>query len=315
MTVAWVIGSGGLLGSALCRALHARGTDLFFPSERFCWGDPQILASQFASAVEAFGMRPRTGDLWEIYWAAGVGTMSSQAAELKTETEALVTLLRLVEAQPQLARGNIILASSAGAIYAGSKDEVITEHSAPAPTTAYAQEKLIQEALIRSFAEANPDMTALIARISTLYGPGHSAGKKQGLLTHIARCILRNQPIQIYVPFDTIRDYITAKDAAAAMVAISRAMVGLSGTLIKIIASQEATTIAEIISIFKRLARRPPRIITSASRLSSLYSRRVEFKSVIPPHNSNIQKTSLLVGISQVFAAERKIYVQSPRNQ
>lgn len=43
---------------------------------------------------------------------------------------------------------------------------------------------------------------ALIARISMFYGPGQAKDKQQGLLAHIARCILRNQPIQIYVPYD-----------------------------------------------------------------------------------------------------------------
>ena len=43
MIRAWVIGSGGLLGSALCRALRSTGTELFFPSERFCWGNEHKL--------------------------------------------------------------------------------------------------------------------------------------------------------------------------------------------------------------------------------------------------------------------------------
>ena len=37
MTVAWVVGSGGLLGSALCRMLSRRDTTLFVPAERFRW--------------------------------------------------------------------------------------------------------------------------------------------------------------------------------------------------------------------------------------------------------------------------------------
>ncbi|MDP1678919.1 MAG: NAD-dependent epimerase/dehydratase family protein [Candidatus Nitrotoga sp.] len=312
MTIAWVIGSSGLLGSALCRALRRHGTELFSPTERLCWGSEHELSPQLAAAVQSFAAKVGTADRWEIYWAAGVGTMSSPASALVPETNALSVLLSFIESQPQLitARGALTLASSAGAIYAGYTDKIISENTPPAPTTAYAHEKLRQEDLLRSFVLASSRMSALIARISTLYGPGHSVGKQQGLIAHIARCILRNQPIQIYVPFDTIRDYITADDAAAAIVASLRAISERPGVFTKIIASEQPTTIAEIVSIFKRIARRVPRIVTSASRLSGLYSRRVQFRSIALPERERTPIKSLVVGISQLMAVERSAFVR-----
>jgi len=206
--------------------------------------------------------------------------------------------------------GAIALASSAGAIYAGSSDEVVTENTPPTPTTAYAREKLRQEDLIRSFTATNSRITALVARISTLYGPGQTAGRRQGLLAHIARSILCRQPIQIYVPYETIRDYIAADDAAAAMLATLRATCAKPRLLTKIIASEHPTTIAEIISIFMRIARRAPRIVTSASRLSNLYSRRIQFRSIVLPECEKTPTRSLIVGIAQLLAAERAAFVQ-----
>jgi UDP-glucose 4-epimerase len=207
--------------------------------------------------------------------------------------------------------GAIAFASSAGAIYAGTRDAIITEHTAPAPTTAYAREKLMQEGLLAAFALAHPRMTALNARISTIYGPGQATVKQQGLLTHIARCILRNQPIQIYVPYDTIRDYIAVDDAASA---ITRALFLANqqpGVCTKIIASEKPTTIAEIISVFKRIARRGPLIVTSASKLTSLYARRVQFRSVVLTDGARPMVTSLAVGIAQLMVAERAAFVRS----
>ena len=208
------------------------------------------------------------------------------------------------------APGAIAFASSAGAIYAGSSDEVVTENTPPTPTTAYAREKLRQEGLIHSFAGANSRISVLIARISTLYGPGQAAGRRQGLLAHIARSTLRNRPIQIYVPYDTIRDYIAADDAAVAMLAALRATSAKPRLVTKIIASERPTTIAEIISIFMRIARRAPRIVTSASRLSDLYSRRVQFRSIVLPECAKTPTRSLIVGISQLLAAERAAFVR-----
>jgi UDP-glucose 4-epimerase len=122
---------------------------------------------------------------------------------------------------------------------------------------------------------------------------------------------LRNQPIQIYVPLDTIRDYITAGDAAAAIIATMRAISEKSGVFTKIIASEQPTTIAEIISIYRRIARRTPKIVTSVSKLSSIYTRRIQFHSIAIPVNEQISRTSLLVGIAQVMAAEMSAFARS----
>jgi UDP-glucose 4-epimerase len=312
MTIAWVLGSGGLLGGALCRVLRTSGTELFFPAESFCWDDEPQIALQITVAVQEFASQVHPTDRWEIYWAAGVGTMSSSEAALAPETRALTLLLRLLESNPDLmnSSGTLALASSAGAIHAGSSDDLITENTPPTPTTAYAREKLKHENLVRSFAASNIHMSALIARISTLYGPGQSAGKQQGLLAHIARSMLRYRAIQIYVPYDTIRDYIAADDAAAEMVSVLRTTSGKTQIITKIIASEQPVTIAEIVSIFRKIARRPPNIVTSANRLSGLYSRRVQFRSLIIAECTRLPRKSLLVGIAQIMQAERAAFVR-----
>ncbi len=312
MTIAWVLGSGGLLGSALCRALRSDGTELFSPVHRLRWDSEPVLAPQLATAVQSLAARAVAAGRWEIYWAAGASTMGSSEVALAPETRTLSILLHLVESEPRLMStlGAVAFASSAGAIYSGSLDDIISERTSPAPTTAYAREKLRQEDLVRSFAHANSRMAALLGRLSTVYGPGQSVGKQQGLLAHIARSILRNQPVQIYVPLDTIRDYIASDDAAAAMVAALRQASESPCVLTKIIASEQPATIAEIISIFKRISRRAPRIITGVSGLSGIYPRRVQFQSVATREGTRPPRTSLLVGIAQVMGTERAAFVQ-----
>ena len=307
MTIAWVVGSGGLLGTALCRALRGDGTELFSPAGPFSWQCERDLSHQFAMAVDAFVARAGAARRWEIYWAAGVATMSSPEAVLNAEARTLSIFLNSVRSAPFLMAtpGAVAFSSSAGAIYAGSLDAIISEATPPAPTTGYARAKLRQEDMVRSFVHTNRRVSGVLARLSTLYGPGQSVGKQQGLLTHVARCILKNVPVQIYVPFDTIRDYIFSDDAAARIVAALRTTIEHPGVHTAIIASEQPVTIAEIIATYKRVARRAPRVVTSASRLSRLYPHRVRFCSAVAPGNASLQKTSLLIGISQVMAAER----------
>jgi UDP-glucose 4-epimerase len=307
VTISWVVGSGGLLGSALCRALRREEGGLFAPEAPFNWVSEADLAAQFAAAAGAFAALAGAAGRWEIYWAAGVGTMGSPADVLDAETGILRRLLRLVESDPLLRAtpGSFAFASSAGAVYAGSPDYTVTEASAPAPTTAYGRAKLGQEDLVRALAQSNERTAVLVARLSTLYGAGQSRGKAQGLLTHIARCMLKSLPVHIYVPFDTIRDYLAADDAAAAMIAALRADAGIPRVRTKIIASEKPVTIAEIIALFRKVGRRAPRVITSASPLSGAYPRRLRFRSTVPPYRASLPKTSLLVGIARVMAAEQ----------
>jgi UDP-glucose 4-epimerase len=314
VTIAWVLGSAGLLGAAMCRALRDDGTELFVPAQRFSWDQALALPDQVKDAVRSFALQAQRADRWEIHWAAGVGTMGSAAPMLAPETQALTVLLEQVRCEPCLMAmpGALSFASSAGAIYAGASDEVITENTLPAPTTAYATEKIRQEELLRVFVAASPCTTALIARISTLYGPGQATGKKQGLLGHMARSIIRNQPIQVFVPYDTIRDYVDADDAARAMIGTLRAANEDSRVLTKIIASEQPATIAEIVSIFKRLARRSPLVVRSANKLSSLYTRRVQFRSMVVSSYVRAPGKRLPVGISQLMRAEHLAFTKNP---
>ncbi|MDQ0042401.1 NAD-dependent epimerase/dehydratase family protein [Variovorax boronicumulans] len=315
MTLAWVLGARGLLGSAFCRALSREGVTQFAPTEAFQWADESKLSAQIQAAVHEFSASASGGAMrWEIYWAAGVGTMGSSAESLAPETRALILLLELLQADSRLMAmpGTLVFSSSAGAIYAACMDEVITEQSLPAPNTAYAREKLSQEELLRAFCAANSRMTMLLARISTLYGAGQATGKAQGLLTHIARSIVRGKPIGIYVPIDTIRDYISVDDAASEIISTLRELNSAPGALVKIIASERPTTIAEIISIFKRIARKSPRITTGASKTSGLYSRRVQFRSIVSRKGRIAKVRSLTVGIAQLLSAERFAHANPP---
>ena len=123
--------------------------------------------------------------------------------------------------------------------------------------------------------------------------------------------LAKNRPIQIYVPFDTIRDYISADDVARVIISALRSSHSHQIVTTKIVASERPTTIAEIISIFKRIFRRRPLVVTSASGMGKLYSCRVQFRSIVAPTCTSLVKTSLVVGIAQVIAAEKDAFTRA----
>lgn len=298
-----------MLGAALTRELGRQGAQIYRYSESFDWRTPDRIRAQLRSAVCEFMGRLLPGDRWEIYWAAGVGAMGSRKSDLDGETAALEVLLELLRAVQ--GPGLFGFASSAGALYSGCPDFEITESSTVTALTDYAKAKVAQEQLLQQFAMATEGVSTLVARFSTLYGPGQSFDKQQGLLSHIARCALRHQPVEIFVPLDTSRDYLFTDDAACDFIGSLRALGNQDGkSLAKIIAEERSVTISEIISTFNRLIKKPVRVICSRNSISNLYAPRISYRSNHSLYaDSGPCRHTLLEGIAILLRAERAAYI------
>jgi UDP-glucose 4-epimerase len=204
--------------------------------------------------------------------------------------------------------GLIGFASSAGAIYSSCVDFEITELSTETAQSDYAFAKLTQEKILRKFLLGNPNVSLLVARFSTLYGPGQSSGKQQGLLSHIARCALKHQPVQIFVPLDTLRDYIFSDDAALTFVRSLRLLrTDDCKFRMKIISSERSVTIAEIISTFNRLMQKRVPLVLNRNNLSTLYTPRISYRSIYSTKN-DIRQHTLIEGIASLILSERAAY-------
>jgi UDP-glucose 4-epimerase len=295
MIHAWVLGSGGMLGSAINRQLELQGIAVYRYSEKFDWTNIERLRIQFRIALEEF--------------TDGVGAMNSKADELRSETLALEELLRLLQQKLLLLKfpGLVGFASSAGAFYSSCDDFKINELSTVTAQTDYAKAKLAQEQMLIRFLSKVNGVRLLLARFSTLYGPGQSFGKQQGLLSHIARCALRQQSIEIFVPLDTLRDYMFSDDAAINFIRSLRLL------CIEIIASEQSITISQIISTFSKLIQKHLRLIFSRNHLTNLYAARISYQSIYRHNTDSGQRRqyTLAEGINSVLMAERIDYLNS----
>jgi UDP-glucose 4-epimerase len=196
-------------------------------------------------------------------------------------------------------------------LYAQSRVDRVSERTPLAINTAYAVHKLEQEGRLREAVAAQPGWSGLIARYSTLYGPGQARGKAQGLISQLARRIVANEVIHIYVPLDTLRDYIFSDDAAQrSLAALQDCPAG--NTTLKIIATEHSTSIAQLVGTFRRVSRRPVRLVTSVNQLSPLYLRCIRFRSEEPSGMPHAIGRSLHIGIHQVLEAERQAALRHP---
>jgi len=92
-------------------------------------------------------------------------------------------------------------------------------------------------------------MHLVVVRVANAYGPAQNLAKPQGLVTHACNAALTGAPLEIYVPLETRRHYVYAKDLGSIMLRIREAAQPLPAgeTTIKNILGGPPATIAEII--------------------------------------------------------------------
>ena len=91
-TLSWIVGRGGLLGSAIERAI---GPGTWHPEYPFPWSDPSALRNSISHAVRGFqtSVTENLFDSWTIYWCAGSGVVGTSAEHLAAETTAFISFL------------------------------------------------------------------------------------------------------------------------------------------------------------------------------------------------------------------------------
>ena len=301
----WVIGRGGLLGNSV-ENQSGNFAEVFSPSEKFVWSDSAELERQIAKSCKHFSQIV-SDDKWVIFWCAGKGTLSSTTEQMFEETRIFQEFLKLVEesfGKNSLQNGLIFHASSAGGVYAGSKNQPFTEFTTPRPTTPYGEAKLKQEDYLREFSD-RLGVRVVVGRISNLYGASQDFSKNQGLISTICDSILRRQPINLFVPLETSRNYVYVADASRIIVdaaKIALAETGLSRKFIKLVVADENLTIGNILSIAKTVFRVRPLITASSNTKTNNQPRSISFKSVALLGADSFCKTRITVGIKRVMA-------------
>jgi UDP-glucose 4-epimerase len=314
MTLTWVVGRGGLLGSHVETAVAESGSGarIWRPEAAIDWSDIKTALSALRSEVTAIFRRvPQTGERWQILWCAGAGVVATSPVALAQETRLVAGFLDMLSAElandASLApSGMLFFASSAGGVYASSTGSLPFDETSPVrPLAPYGREKLVQEDLFARMAGAHA-LDLLVGRFSNLYGPGQKLSKPQGLIAHVGRAALRRQPVSIYVPLDTIRDYLFAADAGRMVAEVIRSEEGSRrlgdaspGVAVKIFASEVETTVATVLGAWRQALRRPLRIALASNPVGQLQPRVLSFRSRVRPEVRG-QPTLLPLGIDAV---------------
>ncbi|KRB36261.1 NAD-dependent epimerase/dehydratase family protein [Microbacterium sp. Root180] len=293
----WVIGRG-LLGRAVERT---RADEVF--SVPVPWDDPDRTVDAFRHALTKFA---DTRSLLEIYWCAGRGVTSTPRDVLAVEASVFERIVGVVLAAPSETRSRltVFLASSVGGAYAGSPVPPFTESTPVASLSAYGDTKLRMEATLRR-ATTDGQWRSLVGRITNIYGAGQDLSKPQGLISALVKGHLSGQPTSVYVPLDTLRDYIYEDDCAAVVDAgVRRAAAEPPGTTItKLIGAMRAVSVGALLSELTRLRRhRGPIVLGGGDARGQALDLRI--RSEVWTDLDGLARTTLPEGLSRVYQAQ-----------
>ena len=313
--IVWVIGSGGLYGSAIVRQALRHGIGVF-DAEPIPWSDPDGTRAALEANAAAFQHRANDDD-WAVLWAAGRAATASHADEAAEELTTLGIALAALAAHRPRGRGAFFLTSSAGGVYAGSEHPPFDERTVPRPLSAYGELKLAQEqAAADALAGTCP---VVVGRVSNLYGPGQDLGKLQGLISRLALAAVTKQPVNMFVSLDTIRDYIEVDDAATvALHWTAKAMQEQAPEpAIRVIASGQPVSLGALIHLMQDIARVRVPIAVGSHASSSAQAHDLRMTPSDDGTALGLIRTTLPAGVKRVYAdvLERFQQAQTPRRR
>lgn len=291
----WIVGVGGLLGSAVEREFAKDDEFAVMVGEKIDWTDQANIEASFSNNFQQL-IKQAQSDPWIIVWAAGQASTTSTKQDTELELEIFCTLIRVIKKSAQGSQGTVFLTSSAGGVYAGSSSPPFSIDTEPHPLSYYGELKLAQEKFAQQ--ELSGVCKVVIGRVSNLYGPGQDVSKLQGLISQLVVSSLTKQPLKIFVSLDTMRDYIYVDDAATIIKELSR---NAKEPLSKhIIASGQSVSLGYLIQLTQDIARTRIPIAVGAHDSAAAQARDLR---LIPTDVNQARRitTTLPAGIKNVY--------------
>lgn len=293
-----IVGAGGLLGRAVVKAARGRGEEPVTASVR--WNTAHAVSDLCEAFDRIVAMAP--GE-WRLVWCAGAGVTATEQEALDAELDVLNRFVAHVARSPHAAGGTFFVASSAGALYAGASGPPFSELDDPCPRAPYGRAKLAAESVVAGLTQAG--VAVVVGRITNLYGPGQNLAKPQGLISQLCLTHHLGRSLGIYVSLDTLRDYLYVADCAEIVLDLVARAAGLEPSaeaVVKIVGSYQSVSIAALLGEMRRVFKRRPTVVLSASRLASAQARDLRFRSLTWTDLDRRQLTPLPAGLAATYA-------------
>ena len=242
-----IIGQSGLIGSALRANSELSYLDLHIN---------QWQAKSFKESLEKLILQSNLNkNGLKIIWAAGISNIESSTNILDDEIGLIKDFLKVISKFSELIN-SLSFISSAGSIYGGCDDEIITEETLPNPITNYGKSRLTIEDSFINFGIAN-STSIRIFRLSNVFGMKKNINNSSGLILNLIKANMLRKNINIFVPLTTTQDYIDVEFVSKNILSILTSTTADVVDVQKYILSRNYShSIVEILSIIDKFLRR-----------------------------------------------------------
>jgi dTDP-L-rhamnose 4-epimerase len=126
------------------------------------------------------------------------------------------------------------------------------------PTSVYGLTKLWQEQLVQTVC-GSQNIDSVILRLQPVFGPGQAVGNPYaGIVGTVSRCVLANEPVDLFEVGLMTRDFLFIDDAVAAIEAVVRHEGPLRG--VYNVGSGSTTSLSALVDTISTLAGRNPTV-------------------------------------------------------
>ena len=287
----WILGQGGFLGTAVARSAITAGYTVF-EGRSIPWGNHGLRLDALTQLADQFG-EFSIGGIPVIVWAAGADGVSERRDE--SEVESFKDFVGAISASSSLRNAKVVVCSSAGGVYGSSPHPPFSISSTIAAANQYGANKIAIETIAQT--DLPSSMHVHIARITNLYGPW--PGPRQGLVNRICTAAATRKALQIYVPLDTVRDYIYVDDAADLLIMESAA--AESARSVSLIGSGENSSVGEVIKTVTNVTHRKVPISLAYLESTKLQPRDLRMSPSWRNRNLPFAPMSLAEGVKRLF--------------
>ena len=292
----WILGRGGFLGTALARESARNGYSVF-PQKNVPWDSPSQRENVLKATAEEFSKFARDTTP-TIVWAAGSEGVVSSRSNVASERDSFQDFVNALSKMNTLCGATVVIVSSAGGVFGGSPTPPFSFDSPVQAINDYGCNKISIEELAVS--GLNVQYRVHVARITNLYGPW--PGPRQGLINRLCTAAVTRESVQIYVPLDTVRDYIYVSDAAQLLLLEIDPERNQGGSpSISLIGSGENSSIGKVLNTIARVSHRKIPVTMAQVEATQLQPRDLRMQPSWIEREISFEPSTLARGIKKLF--------------
>ena len=213
-----VLGSGGFIGAALCRALSRAGAQVHgfghAPAYPDAAGPIRFTRGEFDDGAAV----ARAVDGAEVvFHLLGGSTPDLSNKDPVAELVGLGASIRLLEACRRAGVARVVFVSSGGTVYGVPTRVPVTEDAPTDPISAYGINKLVVEKYLHLYRRLH-GLDSVVLRVANPFGPFQDPFRRQGVVAALTHAVASGRPVEVWGNGQVVRDFVYVDDVAEALV-------------------------------------------------------------------------------------------------